>query len=129
VSTNDIPADLLKSARTICLALPEALEKETWDHPTFRVRDKIFAGVGSADNDIFAEGQTDAPVVTMSMKAAPGEQESLLAQGSPFFKPKYVGSKGWIGVVIDENTDWGEVAELVRDSYIAIAPKKLSKDL
>jgi len=34
------PTDRL---RRICLALPEAEERETWGDPTFRVRDKIFA--------------------------------------------------------------------------------------
>ena len=29
--------------RRICLKLPDAVEKETWRIPTFRVRDKIFA--------------------------------------------------------------------------------------
>ena len=29
--------------RVLCMALPEAEERETWDIPTFRVRDKIFA--------------------------------------------------------------------------------------
>ena len=29
--------------RQICLALPEATDKEAWGDPTFRVRDKIFA--------------------------------------------------------------------------------------
>ena len=29
--------------RALCLALPEAVEKETWEEPTFRIRDKIFA--------------------------------------------------------------------------------------
>src|SRR4051794_12623964 len=29
--------------REICLGFPEAEERETWEQPTFRVRDKIFA--------------------------------------------------------------------------------------
>jgi predicted DNA-binding protein (MmcQ/YjbR family) len=33
----------LDRVRQICLALPEAAEKETWGEATFRVRDKIFA--------------------------------------------------------------------------------------
>ena len=40
----------LDRLRAICLALPEATERETWGQATFRVRDKIFAmaGEGSA---------------------------------------------------------------------------------
>lgn len=111
--------ELTRRLREICLALPDATERETWGHPTFRVRDKIFVGCG----------QDDDGRVTTSMKAAPGEQEVLLAEGHPFFFPKYVGSKGWIGIELDSDTDWGEIAELVEDSYRAIAPKTLVEKL
>lgn len=123
--TDDIRSDWLAQLRQIALALPEAVEKETWGHPTFRVRDKIFVaiGVGDAATDHRPDGVT--PVTAMSMKAAPGEQESLLATGHPFFRPKYVGHRGWIGFVVDEQTDWADVEELVIDSYRATAPKRL----
>ena len=99
-----LPADVHQKVRDVCLGFPEASEKLTWGHPTFRVRDRIFASLGMAED-------SDVPVMTM--KAAPGEQESLLAEGHPFFFPKYVGSKGWIGIVIEGDTDWSEIAELV----------------
>ena len=108
--------DPLQAIRDIALAFPEATEKETWGHPTFRVRDKIFVSHGIDDHG--------HDVVTM--KAAPGEQESLLAEGDPFFLPKYVGSRGWIGVRVDAETDWRMIAELVVDSYREIAPRSLS---
>ena len=110
---------LIQPLRDICLGFPEALERETWGHPTFRVRNKIFVGAGPDEDG----------TVTMSAKAAPGEQEVLLQAGPPFFLPKYVGSKGWIGVVLDADTDWTEIAELVEDSYRAIAPNSLVNQL
>ncbi len=127
MGTADIKAEWLAQARAIALALPETTENETWEHPTFRVRDKIFSGIGVGDGatDFRADGVT--ALTTMTMKAAPGEQESLLASGHPFFRPKYVGHRGWIGVIIDDDTDWSEIAELVTDSYCAIAPKKLAR--
>ena len=111
--------DPLQAIRDIALAFPEASEKETWGHPTFRVRDKIFVSAGEADG-----GGT-----VLTMKAAPGEQESLLAEGHPYFLPKYVGSRGWIGIHVDAETDWRAVAELVIDSYREIAPKTLSASI
>lgn len=103
---------LHKRAQDVCLALPDAVEVETWGHPTFRVRNKIFASYGRGD-----EGSS------MTMKAPDGEQEILLATGEPFFYPKYVGPSGWIGVRVDDATDWTEVAELVEDSYRMTATK------
>lgn len=108
--------DHVQAIRDIALAFPEATEKETWGHPTFRVRDRIFVSAGVDDDD--------RPVLTM--KAAPGEQEALLAEGDPFFLPKYVGARGWIGIRVDDETDWRAVAELVVDSYREIAPRALS---
>lgn len=105
--------ELLVAVRAICTALPDATEKETWGHPTFRVRDKIFASFGRDD-----DGRD-----TVTMKAPPGEQELLLATGHPFFYPSYVGVRGWIGVYVDSGTDWREIAELVEDSYRLTATK------
>ena len=115
--------DVLEQVRRICLAMPESSERETWGHPTFRIRDKIFSTYGRVDDE------SDRSVTTMTMKAADGEQESLLAEGHPFFYPKYVGSKGWIGIVLDADTEWTEVAELVEDSFRLIAPKRVSAKL
>lgn len=128
MGTDDINPDWLGAVRAICLALPEATEKETWGHPTFRVRDKIFAGIGTGEGATEMPGHDSEDVVTtMTMKAAAGEQESLLAIGRPFFRPKYVGNRGWIGVIIDDDTDFAEIEEFVIESYAAIAPKTLVK--
>jgi len=111
--------DPMQAIRDIALAFPEATERETWGHPTFRVRDKIFVGAGEDD-----EGRT-----VLTMKAAPGEQEVLLAEGDPFFFPKYVGNRGWIGIRVDDATDWRMVAELVVDSYREVAPRTLAASI
>ncbi len=113
MATSEIPRALLAATRDVCLSFPDAVEKETWGHPTFRVGDKIFATLGASD-----EG-----VCSMTMKAPPGEQEMLLATGHPFFYPAYVGVRGWIGVYVDAATDWEEIAELVDDSYRLTAGK------
>jgi predicted DNA-binding protein (MmcQ/YjbR family) len=101
--------------RSICLALPEATEKEAWGDPTFRVRDKIFAMEKRGDGR-----------VSIWCKAAPGSQAILVgADPALFFVPPYVGSKGWIGMRLDTEPDWDEVATIVRRSYRLTAPKKL----
>lgn len=100
----------------MCLASPEAVEKETWGHPTFRVTDKIFVTFGQNDE---VEG------ASMTMKAPSGEQDLLLATDGPFFYPKYVASSGWIGIRVTADTDWEEVQERVEDSYRTTAPKRL----
>jgi hypothetical protein len=114
--------DPLRRLREICLVLPEAIEKETWGEPTFRVRDKIFA--------MFTHDESDDGHVALWCKAPEGVQEILVsAAPQRFFVPPYVGSKGWIGLRLDVHVDWGEVADLVNDSYQMTAPKRLVASL
>ena len=110
--------DAVERLRAICLALPEAAERETWGVPTFRVRDKIFAMSNGGD----------PATPSFNCKAPAGVQQALIA-GDParFYKPAYVGSKGWIGVRLDGAVDWDEVAGFVADSYRMTAPKKLGQ--
>jgi predicted DNA-binding protein (MmcQ/YjbR family) len=114
-----MPRRPIDRIRGLCLALPESYEEETWGDATFRVRKKIFAS--ATDH----EGKT-----TACMKVLREEQAALLALGAPYFLPGYVGSKGWIGIdLASSDVDWSDVAELVRESYRLIAPKRLSADL
>ena len=102
--------------RAICLALPEASEKEAWGDPTFRVRERIFAMVKVGDGR-----------VSVWCKAPPGSQQVLVgADPDTFFVPPYVGPKGWVGMRLDRKPDWDEVAAFVRRSYRLIAPKRLA---
>jgi len=105
--------------RSICLELPEATEKPFGGHtsPAFRVRDKMFV--------VISEDRT-----SMTVKAPKGVQGILINSDSDrFFVPKYVGSKGWVGVRLDLGTqpDWEEMAEVVYESYFLLAPKSLVK--
>ena len=111
-----MPGEPIERLRAICLALPEAAERQAWGDPTFRVRDKIFAMEKRGDGRI-----------SLWCKAPLGSQEILVgADPELFFVPPYVGSKGWIGVRLDRNPDWEEVAEVVKRSYRLIAPKRLA---
>jgi len=106
----------LARLRAICLELPEAVEQETWEIPTFRVRAKIFA-MYTADDDRPA----------FWCKAPPGSQTILVgADPERFFVPPYVGHKGWIGVHLDDRPDWREIAALVTRSWRMTAPKRLA---
>ena len=97
------------------MALPESEERETFGGPTFRVRAKIFA---------LATQRTGSPAVWI--KAPPGSQMVLVnADPARFFVPPYLGTKGWVGIRLEEPIDWREVEILVRRSYRLVAPKAL----
>lgn len=108
----------LPRLRKICLALPEATEKLSHGEPTFFVRGKVFV--------MFADSHHNDGRVAIWCNAAPMAQDIFVgADPERFFVPPYVGPRGWIGVRLDRDNDWGEIAEIVRDAYRATAPKRL----
>ena len=115
-----MPPRPLIRLRKLCLALPDAHEKETWGEATFRVRNKMFAMHASAASH---HGGGRAAVWC---KAVASNQEFMVRDAPRrFFVPPYVGPSGWVGVYLDGDVDWPELADLLRDSYCLIAPKRL----
>jgi hypothetical protein len=112
----DVPADVLRQLRTVCLGLPDAYEEPAWAGTRWCVRRRTFAHVLTPD------GPT-GPHTVMTFRAADDELDVLSAIGHPFFRA------GWgsnvMGMVLDGDTDWDEVAELVTESYCILAPRKL----
>jgi hypothetical protein len=110
--------DPLPRLRKLCLALPDATEKEAWGEPTFRVGGKMFA--------MYTNNHHGDGIVGIWCKAPPGVQEILVgANPKRFFRPPYVGHKGWVGVRLDGKIDWEEVADILEDAYRMTAPKRL----
>jgi len=115
-------APILEQLRGICLAFPEATEKIAWGEPTFRVREKMFA---MFDNNHHETGR-----LGVWCKAAAGAQEILVdADPERFFVPPYMGPKGWIGVRLDNDPEWGMVAAMMGEAYRLIAPKRLAREM
>jgi hypothetical protein len=100
--------------RRICLALPGVTEKIAWGELTWRVG-KIFAQM-----DTHHHG---AGHVAVWLALPAGLQEALVDEDPGlFFRPPYVGHKGWVGVRIDGRPDWKVVEGVVRDAHRFIAP-------
>ncbi len=112
--------DPVSRLRALCLALPEVTEKVSHGEPTWFVR-KVFVMLADHHHDDRLAFWCAAP---------PGAQEELVAaEPERFFRPPYVGGRGWLGVWLDVPVDWAEIAEIVTDAYRVIAPKKLVAQL
>src|SRR4029077_13002818 len=99
----------LKRIRSICLALPGAVEVEAWGHPTFRAGKKMFAGFGE-----------DKEGLTLGLNVGHDRQEERLTDGR-FFPTPYAAHKGWVSLRIDGKADWTEVGGLLREAYRRVA--------
>ena len=108
----------LLRVRRICAALPETAEKLSHGAPTFFVRKKVFA--------MFANHHHNDGHVAVWIPVAPGNQASLIVSApKKFFKPPYVGVKGWIGVELDQVDD-EELGLFLTEAWQSIARKKNS---
>ena len=115
--------DRLERLSAICLRLPEVKRRKAGEHAAFDVRKKTFA--------CFLNNHHGDGIVGVTCKVLPGDNEALIAANpGRFYMPAYVGPKGWVGLRLDVGRiDWKEVEELVRHSYLLIAPKSLAKSV
>src|SRR5262252_5190536 len=111
----------IRRVRRICLGLPETMEKLSHGEPTFFVRKKVFA--------MFSNNHHNDGHVAVWVPAPPGMQ-AVLIENSPekFYKPPYVGVRGWVGIELGRIGD-EELASHLREAWRLIAPKKLANSL
>jgi predicted DNA-binding protein (MmcQ/YjbR family) len=114
-ATRRPPRTPLDRLRAICLALPDTTEKLAWGEPTWRVKGRLFAQLDDHHHG--------AEHLAVWLPAPLGEQEAMVfTDPVRFFRPPYVGHKGWVGVRIDRRPDWRLVARLVEQAYGLVAP-------
>lgn len=113
---------ILQRIRELCLELPETSERLSHGQPTFFVREKrSFLMV--LDNH-HGDGR-----FAIWCAAESGVQEMLVeADRERFFRPPYVGHRGWLGVRLDRGIHWEELAGIVEDAYAEVAPPKLVEE-
>jgi hypothetical protein len=110
---------VLERVRELCLALPETSERLSHGHPTFFIREKrsfLMVLKNHHGDGRFA----------IWCAAEDGVQEMLIeADPERFFRPPYVGHRGWLGVRLDRGIHWDELTGIIEDAYAEVAPPKL----
>ena len=100
------------------MAMPGASEKLSHGEPAWFVGGRQFATTADRHHD-------DRLSVWL---AAPDGAQQILVQANPqrFFRPPYVGWRGWLGIYIDDvEVDWEEISIMVERAYRQVAPKHL----
>ena len=107
----------LERIRDVCLALPETSERLSHGEPTFFVRKKVFT--------MFANNHHGDGRVAVWLPVPAGVQELLIeAEPETYFKPPYVGVRGWVGIVLDRIDD--EALRFhAQEAWTLVAPKRL----
>lgn len=113
-------ADDLERLRRLIAELPETSEKLSHGAPTFWGGKKTFA--------TYHDGHYDDARPGIWIKAEPGVQEDLVeSDPDRFYRPKYVGPSGWVGVRLDDDVDWAQVRFLLVEGWRSVAPKRAVK--
>jgi hypothetical protein len=119
---------VLAALRAACLSLPQVLEEEAWVGTRWRVSGTTFAHVLVVDEGwppaYAAALGSDGPATVLMFRSSGAELDALRASDAPFFAPPW--RRDEVGMVVDEDTDWDEVGELVTESYCRQAPARLA---
>jgi hypothetical protein len=109
--------DHIERVRRLALELPGASEKLSHGEPTFFVAKRAFVMVA---NNHHSDGHT-----AIWIPAPIGAQAEMIAEAPEiYFKPPYVGVKGWVGVELPLVTD-EVLAGLIRQAWQLTAPRAL----
>ncbi|CCH31372.1 MmcQ/YjbR family DNA-binding protein [Actinosynnema sp. NPDC047251] len=123
----DVPEEFLARVRTRCAGLPEAVEERAWRGTRWRVGQRTFAHLLEVDGGkpaSYAEASGLDSGSVLTFRATGPELVALSIAPHPFFKPRWAANV--VGLVLDADTDWDEVGELLVESFCASAPKKLA---
>jgi len=109
--------DQLERVRGICSTLPETTEKLSHGEPTFFVNNKVFV--------MFAGNHHNDGHIAVWLPVPSGFQTTLIeAAPETFFKPPYVGVRGWVGIELDRIND-KDLTYHIQVAWELIAPKRL----
>lgn len=107
----------LERVRRMCLALPETTEKFSHGEPTFFVKNKVFV--------MFAEDHHNDGRIAVWLPVPSGLQAALIeSDPKAYFKPPYVGVRGWVGIELDRIRD-NDLIFHIQTAWELIAPKRL----
>ncbi|MGA2295638.1 MAG: MmcQ/YjbR family DNA-binding protein [Acidimicrobiales bacterium] len=111
---------LLERIRAHCLSLPEVNERPSHGAPTFFIRDK------RSFVTVWMDGHHDVHFAQLWAACVPDFRAHLIEERPEiFFLPAYVAHRGWIGVRLDLDLQFDELADLVEEAYRLIAPPAL----
>lgn len=109
----DVPLAWVERLRAVLGVFPECREEAAWTGVRWRVGSATVAHVFGGEDQLFR----------ITFRAEPEEVLAFEHLGAPYFKVGWGGNV--VGVMLDDDTDWAELTELLTDSYCLQAPQRL----
>lgn len=107
----------LERVRRLCLALPESSERLSHGEPTFFVKKRVFV--------MFANNHHNDGHFAVWLPVPAGLQSELIeTRPGTFFRPPYVGGRGWVGIELEQISD-EDLEFHIQTAWELIAPKRL----
>ena len=111
----DVPREWVERLRVILERFPECEEEPAWTGVAWRVGRATVAHVFGGEDLLFR----------ITFRAEPDEVLAFEHLGAPYFRASWGGNV--VGMLLDDATDWDELAELLTDSYCLQAPARLAE--
>jgi hypothetical protein len=110
----EVPEEWVRRVDAVLGAFPRCRAEPAWVGTRWRVGSATVAHVFGGEDGLFR----------IMFRAEPDEVMALAHLGDPYFKASW--GSDVVGLLIDERTDWAELAELLTDSYCIQAPERLA---
>ncbi|KGN30903.1 hypothetical protein N802_05765 [Knoellia sinensis KCTC 19936] len=112
-----VPVEWIERLSAMLAPFPEVREHDAWIGMAWKVRSATVAHVFGGEDQLFR----------ITFRAEADEVMAFQHMGDPYFKASW--GSNVVGLLLDENTDWGEVEELLIESYCIQAPPALAEQV
>ena len=109
----DVPLAWVDRLRGVMEEFPECYEETAWVGVRWRVGQATVCHLFGGEDQLFR----------MTFRAEADEVLAFQHLGAPYFKSEWGGNV--VGMIVDDETDWHELAELLTDSFCLQAPQRL----
>jgi hypothetical protein len=109
----EVPDAMVRRVRAALDELPECIEEDAWVGVRWRVGQATVAHLFGGEDQLFR----------ITFRAEVEEVMAFEHLGPPYFRAGWGGNV--VGMLLDEGTDWDELAEHLTDSYCVQAPERL----
>jgi len=109
-----VPEEWVRRLDAVLGVLPRCVQEAAWTGTRWRVGSATVAHVFGGEDQLFR----------ITFRGEPDEVAAFEHLGHPYFRVSWGGNV--IGMVLDDHTDWQELAELLTDSYCVQAPQHLA---